>query len=233
MPLLPAEQIGSGRWFNDCFWHPAIPLLHWISNIQLCVLHCILVHSRAAHRHVQTQTMAFLSILVPDVCLNVWVYAKRRTNNNSNNKHRNCDGEYWVCGDIVAFYITQKPWHSAVAYWFLCKTIYIIYLNIFVAEHFSPFVSLSLRPLIISLNVASHDVIIIDNKTHTHIYIFPMLLSSYCDWIIRILYGIVKLFQAQNQRLRRIIARKYKTQDNVAWYINSGSLSMNWTLEVN
>lgn len=27
MLLLPAEQIGSGRWFNDCFWHPAIPLL--------------------------------------------------------------------------------------------------------------------------------------------------------------------------------------------------------------
>lgn len=40
MPVLPAEQIGSGRWFNDCFWHPAIPLLHWISNIQLCASHC-------------------------------------------------------------------------------------------------------------------------------------------------------------------------------------------------
>lgn len=35
MPLLPAEQIGSGRWFNDCFWHPAILLLHWISNISI------------------------------------------------------------------------------------------------------------------------------------------------------------------------------------------------------
>lgn len=35
MPLLPAEQIGSGRWFNDCFWHSAILLLHWISNISI------------------------------------------------------------------------------------------------------------------------------------------------------------------------------------------------------
>lgn len=36
MPLLPAEQIGSGRWFNDCFWHHAIPLLlHWISKIYI------------------------------------------------------------------------------------------------------------------------------------------------------------------------------------------------------
>lgn len=35
MSLLHAEQIGSGRWFNACFWHPAIPLLHWISNISI------------------------------------------------------------------------------------------------------------------------------------------------------------------------------------------------------
>lgn len=37
---LPAVKIGSGRWLNDCFWHPAShyhPALCWILNMQLCV----------------------------------------------------------------------------------------------------------------------------------------------------------------------------------------------------
>lgn len=37
---LPAVDIGSGRWFNDCFWHPAsyyYPAWYWILKICNCV----------------------------------------------------------------------------------------------------------------------------------------------------------------------------------------------------
>lgn len=81
MPLLPAEQIGSGRWFNDCFWHPAIPLLHWILNIQLCALHC-------THSRVHTKNSFYL-------LFSVRVYHKYKTNNNSKSNNNN-DCRQWM-----------------------------------------------------------------------------------------------------------------------------------------
>ena len=134
-----AEQIGSGRWFNDCVWHHATLLFHWISNIQLCVFP-LYSHSHSwAHIHKNS----FLFCYFPYACWNkeqIMTIIIVMTENEC----ALVSAVWLYCG----FSISTKAYSFTIAYRFVCTihvpSIYIIYLDTFRTVWCSPFVKLTL-----------------------------------------------------------------------------------------